>query len=195
GFWPRKRLEQWLTAPTRQGSGQTSAEHLRLRNWKCRAKIVLALAWDFVLDFLHNSPIRYWIACFVIGVALASLARAEKDQPWSAYLFSVRYAVLYALVTLLITPALNTFTAYVVQRTGGGWIDLNFSGFGTIPGQVAAFGIYLFVVDFFYYWFHRAQHRFGWLWDQHSLHHSTTTVNVTTAVYHHWTEGALQAIF
>ena len=32
--------------------------------------------------------------------------------------------------------------------------------------------IYLVVFDFLNYWFHRAQHQFGWWWQLHSLHHA-----------------------
>ena len=32
--------------------------------------------------------------------------------------------------------------------------------------------IYLLVFDFLNYWYHRAQHHFGWWWQLHSLHHA-----------------------
>ncbi|TIC86058.1 sterol desaturase family protein [Crenobacter intestini] len=40
----------------------------------------------------------------------------------------------------------------------------------------------LFVAqDFLYYGFHRASHRVRWLWAAHSVHHSSTRMNFTTA--------------
>ena len=35
--------------------------------------------------------------------------------------------------------------------------------------------------DFLYYWFHRASHRVRWLWAAHSVHHSSTRMNLSTA--------------
>jgi sterol desaturase/sphingolipid hydroxylase (fatty acid hydroxylase superfamily) len=57
---------------------------------------------------------------------------------------------------------------------------------------VAALGIAV-AGNFFYYWFHRAQHRFGWLWRFHSVHHSITEMSAT-ASYHHVTEDLFQYV-
>ncbi|CCQ12566.1 hypothetical protein PALB_35050 [Pseudoalteromonas luteoviolacea B = ATCC 29581] len=35
--------------------------------------------------------------------------------------------------------------------------------------------------DFLYYWFHRASHHIHWFWTAHSVHHSSTLMNFTTA--------------
>ena len=43
------------------------------------------------------------------------------------------------------------------------------------------------VFDFFYYWFHRTQHRFPALWRFHKVHHSLTDLNCISS-YHHVTE-------
>ena len=51
---------------------------------------------------------------------------------------------------------------------------------------VAALGIAM-VGNFFYYWMHRAQHRFGWLWRFHKVHHSITEMSATNS-YHHVAE-------
>ena len=51
----------------------------------------------------------------------------------------------------------------------------------------------LFVsLEFFYYWFHRAQHRFPFLWAQHRIHHSDLSLNVTTGNRHHWLEEPMR---
>lgn len=42
------------------------------------------------------------------------------------------------------------------------------------------------VHDFFFYWYHRAQHR--WLWKWHSVHHSVTELNAVNS-YHHISES------
>ncbi len=45
---------------------------------------------------------------------------------------------------------------------------------------LVSFLIYFALYDFAAYWVHRAQHRFGWWWALHSLHHSQRNVTVWT---------------
>lgn len=37
-------------------------------------------------------------------------------------------------------------------------------------------------VEFCYYWFHRTSHRVRWFWSAHVVHHSSETMNMTTAM-------------
>jgi sterol desaturase/sphingolipid hydroxylase (fatty acid hydroxylase superfamily) len=56
---------------------------------------------------------------------------------------------------------------------------------GAIVGAVAA----AYVGDFFYYWCHRAQHR--WFWRFHAVHHSVREMS-GAAAYHHVSEGFIK---
>ena len=51
---------------------------------------------------------------------------------------------------------------------------------------------YLLVIDFLYYWYHRAQHRFTFLWPIHELHHADVELNVTTSNRTYWLELPVQ---
>ncbi len=51
----------------------------------------------------------------------------------------------------------------------------------------------LLALDFFYYWYHRAQHTLPALWAIHELHHADTELNVTTSMRTYWLELPLQA--
>jgi sterol desaturase/sphingolipid hydroxylase (fatty acid hydroxylase superfamily) len=42
----------------------------------------------------------------------------------------------------------------------------------------------ILIGDFLYYWFHRAQHTFGFLWRFHQVHHSIREMNVWNANMH-----------
>lgn len=55
--------------------------------------------------------------------------------------------------------------------------------------------IYFLVFDFFYYWFHRAQHALPLLWREHLLHHSDETLNVSTTFRQHWLEEPIKVFF
>lgn len=65
---------------------------------------------------------------------------------------------------------------------------------GTLLGNLATVVVWLALIDFFYYWQHRAQHAWTWLWAEHELHHSDEHVNVTTAWRNHWLELPLQSL-
>lgn len=47
--------------------------------------------------------------------------------------------------------------------------------------------------DFFYYWMHRAQHTFGWMWRFHKVHHSIQEMSATCS-YHHVAEDLFQYV-
>lgn len=53
---------------------------------------------------------------------------------------------------------------------------------GLLPGvtdvPLVSFFVYLVVLDFFDYWYHRVEHRFNWWWGLHSLHHSQRNMNL-----------------
>lgn len=49
------------------------------------------------------------------------------------------------------------------------------------------------LADFFYYWMHRAQHTFGWMWRFHRVHHSITEMSALNS-YHHVAEDLFQYV-
>lgn len=52
----------------------------------------------------------------------------------------------------------------------------------------------MWAYDFFYYWLHRAQHRYPVLWRVHRVHHSIEHLNAVNC-YHHVLEHALRIPF
>lgn len=53
---------------------------------------------------------------------------------------------------------------------------------------VAGFVGLLLLVDFVYYFYHRASHRLRWLWATHSVHHSSSRFNLSAAYRLGWTD-------
>lgn len=51
---------------------------------------------------------------------------------------------------------------------------------------------YLATFDFFYYWFHRAQHQIPLLWRYHRFHHADVNISASSTIRHHWLEEALR---
>jgi len=52
----------------------------------------------------------------------------------------------------------------------------------------------LLTIDFVYYWYHRAQHRFPRLWAIHELHHADRELNATSSFRTYWLELPVQTI-
>ena len=51
-----------------------------------------------------------------------------------------------------------------------------------------------FLGDFWYYWWHRMQHKIPMLWELHKIHHSDENLNATTIYRSHFLEPAGQAM-
>jgi sterol desaturase/sphingolipid hydroxylase (fatty acid hydroxylase superfamily) len=58
-----------------------------------------------------------------------------------------------------------------------------------------AFLIYLIVLDFAGYWFHRCQHRVRWWWELHSLHHSQRQLSFWADNRNHLLDDLLRDAF
>ena len=59
---------------------------------------------------------------------------------------------------------------------------------------LTSFLLYLVVLDFCDYWFHRAQHHVNWWWGLHSLHHSQTDMNLWSDNRNHLLDDLLRDI-
>ena len=79
---------------------------------------------------------------------------------------------LFSLVLFFVLDPLIDQLAGALRLEGISNFNLDdlWPGVTSIP--IVAFILYLIVLDFANYWVHRAQHRFGWWWGLHSLHHS-----------------------
>ena len=63
---------------------------------------------------------------------------------------------------------------------------------GVTDGALASFALYLVLFDFVNYWFHRAQHQFGWWWALHSLHHFQRQMTMWTDNRNHLLDDVLR---
>jgi sterol desaturase/sphingolipid hydroxylase (fatty acid hydroxylase superfamily) len=90
---------------------------------------------------------------------------------------------------------------YVVglaSQTAVAWLGLTpvlvvkVSAYGALVAVPLIF-LNLFIFDFFYYWFHRMQHRIPWIWRIHAVHHSIRELNAIMS-FHHPIEDLLRII-
>ncbi|NJR71044.1 MAG: sterol desaturase family protein [Synechococcales cyanobacterium CRU_2_2] len=118
----------------------------------------------------------------------------ERHQPLSDLWFNLRWYVLYTVFSLLFQVAgLSLIVSWLQSFTGAPLFDIPQPQTGWEYGAATFF--YFAVTDFFYYWFHRCQHKLPVLWEQHKLHHSDRSLNVTSSRRVHWLEEPLLVFF
>lgn len=65
----------------------------------------------------------------------------------------------------------------------------------TLPRNIATFAACFVLADLIYYWFHRVSHSWKPLWAFHLIHHSSMTMNLTTAYRLNWFGALISPIF
>jgi sterol desaturase/sphingolipid hydroxylase (fatty acid hydroxylase superfamily) len=105
--------------------------------------------------------------------------------------------MMYLAVPTLLGGVIAGLIAVVRKYNGGGVLDLSMDGNAGVAAALASSVIFLAVFDFFYYWWHRAQHEVPALWAIHKLHHMDESLGVSTQMRCHWLEeiGRIPFIF
>lgn len=91
----------------------------------------------------------------------------------------VALAVLNSVVVRVVV--LLPFLWWVDTVVAHGWGLVSWLGLSGLPEIVAT----VLVFDFCNYWWHRLNHRVGFLWRFHKVHHTDTHLDVTTALRFH----------
>jgi sterol desaturase/sphingolipid hydroxylase (fatty acid hydroxylase superfamily) len=148
----------------------------------------------WVLGVLR-SPMMLMTVAVVPVMMLLEWRWPARDQPWHHYLLGTGYWFSNMLLLAVVLPVFNGGVAYGVQQFGLGLIDLGALGLGGFGGALLALLVSTFVLDFFFYWFHRSLHADAWLWQTHLLHHSDEHMNAMTAQRGHIAETFLVPLF
>lgn len=134
-------------------------------------------------------PVLTLIVIFTgIGLVLEWLKPAEPQQPVRRILFNLAYLPVYLISLALLAPMLTDW----LPTTSVALLHLSWGQ--TFLGALAQTLLFALVYDFFYYWWHRAQHTWPALWAIHRLHHSERALNVTSSARHHWLEETLRPL-
>jgi sterol desaturase/sphingolipid hydroxylase (fatty acid hydroxylase superfamily) len=148
-----------------------------------------------VMQWLADTFAQSWVhmkmvgTILLIGLVIEALRPAQRGQPYRHIGFNIAYIAFIILINNVLMPPLMALMQPVVQHYGLR-IPVAFpDGIGWQVLQALAF---FFIYDFFYYWFHRAQHTFSAAWPIHKLHHSETSLNITTTMRHHWLEDPIR---
>lgn len=117
---------------------------------------------------------------------------------------AVRTDVLY---TVLVRLGLLPLLAFVMLASLAAWWEATVADSGFVPPTLEtlipalrdhpllAFAVYVVVMDFGEYWRHRFQHRFGWWWALHSVHHAQRQMTFWTDDRNHVLDDVLGALW
>lgn len=148
----------------------------------------LSHAVDLTLGTLKHSP-----ELLLFFVLFACLAR-ELRKPWRAF---SRRSLGHSYRSNLATFLFNDTVLSLLSLPSLFYVAQNFSGHGLLsrmPDGLAKALIAFVLLDLMMYVWHVANHRCEMLWRFHKVHHSDTTLNVTTGLRFHVGELALTAL-
>ena len=118
----------------------------------------------------------------------------ESLAPFFVFKGRVRHALRnLAIATLNILAVTTVFAGVTIAvseyaaRSGAGFVHW------ALLGSVPSFAVALLALDFWTYWWHRANHTIPLLWRFHRMHHSDPAMDVSTATRFHAGELALSS--
>ena len=145
----------------------------------------LTIKWPEIINAL-----QYTMLIYGVGLAIEGLLPAEQNQKTEQIRFNMLYTIFFICINSVLFGELIKIQKPIVETLGGPYFHIGFSQ--SIADQFLHVLSYLFVFDFFYYWFHRFQHKSKLLWAQHQFHHSEKSLNITTGSRHHWLEDSMR---
>jgi sterol desaturase/sphingolipid hydroxylase (fatty acid hydroxylase superfamily) len=165
-----------------------------------------AYSWLYGVGNALLIRIEYPAATCAIFLLLELLLPRQRNS-WASYWRGARFVVLAValntLVLIFLTMASGTEQVAAGSKAETAREPLAFLDLRPLTTSdslwVRAFGYTVATLgiaavnDFFYYWMHRAQHRFGWFWRFHRVHHSITELSATNS-YHHLFEDLFQFV-
>lgn len=122
----------------------------------------------------------------VLFVVLRPLEAVLPAQPmtdprarWNDFIYTAIHRLgAFAVVIFFVLDPLMDQCATRLHLEGIHPFNLDNVWPGVTDIAIVTFIVYLVVLDFFDYWFHRAEHQFNWSWTRHGLHHSQQNMNL-----------------
>ncbi|MFL6673367.1 MAG: sterol desaturase family protein [Massilia sp.] len=137
-------------------------------------------------------------ALFLVLRPLEALIPAQKMGSsyarWNDFIYTLihRLGLFSVAVFFTLDPVIDQFAGLLRLE---GVHPFNLEALLPAMSPAASFVLYLVVLDFFEYWFHRAEHQFNWWWALHSLHHSQRDMNLWTDNRNHLLDDLLKDIY
>ena len=118
---------------------------------------------------------------------------ADKRARWNDFMYTLvhRLGLFSIAIFFTLDPLMDHFAGLLRLE---GVHPFNLESLLPMMPPVAGFLLYLVVLDFCDYWFHRAQHHVNWWWGLHSLHHSQMDMNLWSDNRNHLLDDLLRDI-
>ncbi len=152
----------------------------------------LSQAFDGILDYGW----RIFYASMIFFVA--ELLWAHNRYSWRSRLRGAMFWLSYIIITVLFFTWFNQFWRGLgiepLFKLQLGWLASSPYPALKVAGWILISLLAAILGEFFYYWFHRAQHRYAWLWAFHSEHHALREMSAWNS-NHHFSEEILRIPF
>lgn len=150
----------------------------------------------------------YWVIIGALQMVLmfALLRPLEALAPVERWTNrrAVRVDVIYTAISKLgiytlffffaLQPVFDSFQSWL-RLHGVANFNLDYLWPGVTSQPIVAFAIYLVVLDFAGYWYHRWQHKFGIWWELHAVHHSQRQMSLWCDDRNHLLDNVIQSCF
>jgi sterol desaturase/sphingolipid hydroxylase (fatty acid hydroxylase superfamily) len=142
---------------------------------------------ELVLLYLLLRPLEAFIPVQAI---------TDRRARWIDFIYTLIYRLgAMSLVVFFVLDPLFDEINSVLHLQGIKAFDLENLWTGVTDHPLASFVVYLVVLDFFDYWYHRFEHQFSWTWALHSLHHSQQNMNLWSDNRNHLLDDFIRSIF
>lgn len=124
-----------------------------------------------------------YLSLYVLFSLLEAIYPAEKSQSLKGRLRNLYITLSYLTMGVIALSGLKLLFDIPLEQIGQNSMTIN----------IGVILLFILIADFFYYWYHRAQHTLKWLWPIHETHHADTELNVTSSYRTYWLEIPIQA--
>lgn len=123
-------------------------------------------------------------------------AITDRKARWNDFIYTAVHRLgAFAVLAFFVLDPLLDQAAALLHLQGMRPFNLENIRPGVTDNPLAGFFLYLVVLDFFDYWYHRAEHQFNWWWGLHSLHHSQQNMNLWSDNRNHLLDDFLRDIY
>jgi sterol desaturase/sphingolipid hydroxylase (fatty acid hydroxylase superfamily) len=164
-----------------------------VRQWPASKQFLQVMLDMEYLKLAAQGSIDYgWRILYASMLFLClELAFGRNKYSLKSRLRAAMFWVVYIAITVAFATAFNTLWGRLGIKP---LFTLSLAGFGASPhklvnvvGWIVTPVLTVIVGEFFYYWFHRAQHTFRFLWVFHAEHHAIREMSAWNS-NHHFTE-------
>ena len=177
--------------------------------WLFETVVQPLLFWSGLGEFTENAfegtewfligvceLVLLWLVLRPLEAMIPVHAFDDRRARWNDFIYTVvhRLGAFTLVIFFLLDPLIDQFTAFL-HLHGIHQFDLDKIWPGVTDLPLVSFFLYLLALDFFDYWYHRAQHNIGWWWGLHSLHHSQQNMNLWSDDRNHLLDDLLRDLF